>query len=86
MPLPFLPTSPEEMASLGWDRPDVVFVSGDTSQARSISFTDGIPPAKNGDYAWVQHMVASMDEKSGRVGVVMSHGALFRGGSEARIG
>jgi type I restriction enzyme M protein len=45
----------------------------------------GVPPAKNGDYAWVQHMVASMNLKSGRVGVVMPHGVLFRGGAEARI-
>jgi radical SAM superfamily enzyme YgiQ (UPF0313 family) len=29
MPVPFLPTSAEEMRALGWDRPDVVFVTGD---------------------------------------------------------
>jgi type I restriction enzyme M protein len=45
----------------------------------------GVPPAKNGDFAWVQHMIASMDKKTGRVGVVMPHGVLFRGGAEARI-
>ena len=45
----------------------------------------GIPPAKNGDYAWVQHMVASMAADTGRVGVVMPHGVLFRGGVEAAI-
>jgi type I restriction enzyme M protein len=45
----------------------------------------GVPPAKNGDFAWVQHMVSSMNEGSGRVGVVMPHGVLFRGGVEARI-
>lgn len=45
----------------------------------------GVPPAKNGDFAWVQHMVASMDPKVGRVGVVMPHGVLFRGGAEGRI-
>jgi type I restriction enzyme M protein len=45
----------------------------------------GVPPAKNGDFAWVQHMVSSMNERSGRVGVVMPHGVLFRGGAEARI-
>ena len=28
-PAPFLPTTPEEVAALDWDRPDVVFVSGD---------------------------------------------------------
>ncbi len=45
----------------------------------------GVPPAKNGDFAWVQHMVSSMTEGTGRVGVVMPHGVLFRGGVEARI-
>lgn len=45
----------------------------------------GVPPAKNGDFAWIQHMVASMDAEAGRVGVVMPHGVLFRGGSEAKI-
>jgi type I restriction enzyme M protein len=45
----------------------------------------GVPPAKNGDYAWIQHMVASMKEDTGRVGVVMPHGVLFRGGKEGAI-
>lgn len=45
----------------------------------------GVPPAKNGDLAWVQHMVASMADESGRVGVVMPEGALTRGGAEGRI-
>jgi type I restriction enzyme M protein len=45
----------------------------------------GVPPAKNGDFAWVQHMVSSMTEEHGRVGVVMPHGVLFRGGVEAKI-
>jgi type I restriction enzyme M protein len=45
----------------------------------------GIPPAKTGDLAWVQHMVYSMRPKSGRVGVVMPHGVLFRGGVEQKI-
>lgn len=45
----------------------------------------GVPPAKNGDYAWIQHMVASMHPEHGRVGVVMPHGVLFRSGSEAAI-
>ncbi|MFI2664182.1 type I restriction-modification system subunit M [Micromonospora carbonacea] len=44
-----------------------------------------VPPAKNGDYAWIQHMVATMTEGTGRVGVVMSNGVLFRGGKEAVI-
>jgi len=44
-----------------------------------------VPPAKNGDYAWIQHMVASMKDDTGRVGVVMPHGVLFRGGKEGAI-
>ena len=44
-----------------------------------------VPPAKNGDYAWIQHMIASMKEDTGRVGVVMPHGVLFRGGKEGAI-
>lgn len=45
----------------------------------------GVPPAKNGDYAFIQHMISSMRPVTGRVGVVMPHGVLFRGGSEAKI-
>lgn len=45
----------------------------------------GVPPAKNGDYAFIQHMISSMKPGTGRVGVVMPHGALFRSGEEARI-
>ncbi|TAK45018.1 MAG: SAM-dependent DNA methyltransferase [Betaproteobacteria bacterium] len=45
----------------------------------------GMPPAKSGDYAWVQHMLRSMAPKSGRMAVVLPHGALFRMGAEGRI-
>lgn len=45
----------------------------------------GVPPAGNADYAWVQHMLASMHPGTGRVGVVMPHGVLFRGGAEKAI-
>lgn len=45
----------------------------------------GTPPASNGDLAWVQHMIRSMRARTGRVGVVMPHGVLFRGGQEAAI-
>lgn len=45
----------------------------------------GVPPAKNGDYAFIQHMISSMNPGTGRAGVVMPHGVLFRGGSEAKI-
>ena len=45
----------------------------------------GVPPTSYGDFAWVQHMVASMKPVTGRVGVVMPHGVLFRGGAEGAI-
>ncbi|MHB8220969.1 MAG: type I restriction-modification system subunit M [Acidimicrobiales bacterium] len=45
----------------------------------------GVPPGGNGDFAWVQHMVASMRPETGRLGVVMPHGVLFRGGAEGTI-
>lgn len=44
-----------------------------------------VPPAKNGDWAWIQHMISTMKPDTGRVGVVMPHGTLFRGGKEAEI-
>ena len=45
----------------------------------------GMPPAKSGDYAWVQHMIKSMAPKTGRMAVVLPHGALFRMGDEGKI-
>ena len=45
----------------------------------------GVPPDSNGDLAWVQHMVKSMEYPNGRVGVVLPHGALFRKGKEGKI-
>jgi len=44
----------------------------------------GIPPEKSGDFAFIQHIVASMNE-AGRAGVVCSQGVLFRGASEGKI-
>ncbi len=43
-----------------------------------------IPPASKGDYAFVIHMIKSLNE-NGRMGVVLPHGVLFRGASEGRI-
>jgi type I restriction enzyme M protein len=45
----------------------------------------GVPPAGAADLAWVQHMVGSMRSDTGRVGVVMPHGVLSRGGVEKAI-
>jgi type I restriction enzyme M protein len=45
----------------------------------------GMPPAKSGDFAWVQHMIKSMAPGTGRMAVVLPHGALFRMGKEGEI-
>lgn len=45
----------------------------------------GTPPAQNADFAWIEHMITSMKEETGRVGVVMPHGTLFRGGKEGEV-
>ena len=45
----------------------------------------GLPPAKTGDYAWVQHMIKSMAPKLGRMAVVLPHGVLFRMAKEGKI-
>ncbi len=47
-------------------------------------FEDGIPPKKNGDYAFLLHMVKSM-KSTGKGAIILPHGVLFRGGSEAEI-
>lgn len=44
----------------------------------------GVPPEKNGDYAWFLHVLKSLDTK-GKAGIVMPHGILFRGNSEETI-
>ena len=47
-------------------------------------FRFGIPPKTKGDLAFVQHMLATTNG-TGKVGVVMPHGVLFRGAAEGRI-
>ena len=47
-------------------------------------FEYGIPPAKNGDYAFLLHLVASL-KSTGKGAIILPHGVLFRGNREARI-
>jgi len=47
-------------------------------------FEWGVPPSSKGDYAFVLHMLHSLAE-NGRMAVVLPHGVLFRGASEAKI-
>ena len=38
----------------------------------------GTPPQGRADYAFIQHILASMDEKNGRCAILLPHGVLFR--------
>ena len=48
-------------------------------------FDIGVPPSGKGDYAFVLHMIATLDDANGRMAVVLPHGVLFRGAAEGRI-
>ncbi|HCE41980.1 MAG TPA: type I restriction-modification system subunit M [Lentisphaeria bacterium] len=48
-------------------------------------FYRGIPPKSKGDWAFISHMLAAAAEGTGRVGVIVPHGVLFRGGQEGQI-
>ena len=48
-------------------------------------FDIGVPPSSKGDYAFVLHMLKSLDGNNGRMAVVLPHGVLFRGASEGKI-
>ncbi len=47
-------------------------------------FVYGVPPAKNGDYAFLLHMLASL-KSTGTGAIILPHGVLFRGNKEADI-
>ena len=55
------------------------------AEDRYARFQRGIPPKSKGDWALISHMLATALEGSGRVGVVVPHGVLFRGGQEGKI-
>ncbi|NVM22840.1 MAG: type I restriction-modification system subunit M [Desulfobacterales bacterium] len=51
-------------------------------------FHRGVPPKSKGDYAFITHMVETTftdPNQNGRVGVIVPHGVLFRGGAEGKI-
>jgi len=48
-------------------------------------FFRGIPPKSKGDYAFITHMVETAVTDTGKVGVILPHGVLFRGASEGKI-
>ncbi|MBL8379409.1 MAG: SAM-dependent DNA methyltransferase [Burkholderiales bacterium] len=47
-------------------------------------FAWGVPPAKQGDYAYLLHIIRSM-KSTGKAACILPHGVLFRGNAEAAI-
>ncbi|MGN8486886.1 type I restriction-modification system subunit M [Helicobacter pylori] len=47
-------------------------------------FEDGTPPEKNGDFAFLLHIIKSLKD-TGKGAVILPHGVLFRGNTEAQI-
>ena len=45
----------------------------------------GCPTDSNADFAWLQHMVKSMDPKNGRCAVILPQGVLFHGNKDAEM-
>lgn len=48
-------------------------------------FARGTPPKSKADFAFILHMIETANEADGKVGVVVPHGVLFRGGQEGKI-
>ena len=48
-------------------------------------FRYGLPPKKNSDFAFIQHIVATLENTSGKGVMIVSPGALFRAGAEQEI-
>jgi type I restriction enzyme M protein len=66
---------PFSLKNWGRDLPNTMVMGG---------YRYGVPPKDAGDLAFVQHMIASLNQE-GVMGVVVPHGVLFRGGQEGEI-
>lgn len=58
--------------------------SGLTADNAFGRFEEGMPPEKNGDFAFLLHLLASM-KPTGSGAVILPHGVLFRGNKEATL-
>ena len=57
----------------------------EVSEDKYRRFHRGLPPKSRGDYAFISHMIEIAQELNGKVGVIVPHGVLFRGGAEGNI-
>ncbi|MGL5290577.1 MAG: type I restriction-modification system subunit M, partial [Vibrionaceae bacterium] len=58
---------------------------GDAENDKFARFNRGVPPKTKGDYAFILHMIETLKPNTGRMGVVVPHGVLFRGAAEGKI-
>jgi type I restriction enzyme M protein len=61
-----------------------VFDESDDSIADRFDVDGNKPPAKNGDFAYLLHVIASL-KSTGKGAIILPHGVLFRGNAEAEI-
>lgn len=59
-------------------------ISYDPESDKYNRFWRGVPPKSKGDWAFISHMIETLNEH-GKAGVVVPHGVLFRGSSEGKI-
>ena len=60
----------------------------DADNDRFGRYHRGVPPKSRGDYAFITHMIETTYTEltqNGRMGVIVPHGVLFRGGAEGKI-
>jgi type I restriction enzyme M protein len=60
-------------------------ITWDPETDRYNRFWRGVPPKSKGDWAFITHMIETTYQTTGKVGVVVPHGVLFRGSSEGKI-
>ena len=63
---------------------DKTTISYDPETDKYNRFWRGVPPKSKGDWAFISHMIETLNEH-GKAGVIVPHGVLFRGSSEGRI-
>lgn len=57
----------------------------DASSDERFTPYSAMPPSKNGDYAWLIHFIHSLKPEKGKGAIILPHGVLFRGNTEATI-
>ncbi len=57
----------------------------DAENDKFSRFRRGVPPKTKGDFAFILHMIETLKPTTGRMGIVVPHGVLFRSAAEGKI-